>query len=680
MQKLKSFFDKYNFLLAITISMLISISALWLNIYASILYLIVIVICSLFYDVNKMCVLCFVSVFGFQTMSIFGLLPFIISFTIICGKNIIRNKQRFDKTYIYPFFVFFIITVMFFSVGFKVEHFSTMAQVVIPIALSIEIYFLRKEFKLDKVFKYTCYLLIVLCCLSFMTLLMNTKAAIFYIDAKGVYRFRGFTSHENALAIFSSIYMAFYLLLYSKEKIGAIEFYLIELILLLFGILTKSKMFLILLVTLLICYFIKLFKNKWKNALIQLAALIIFVGAFCLIFPQKITELLHRFTDYFSESGFLNMITTGRVDIWMHYLQLWVATPVTIIFGIGGSYQDATINYSHNQYIEILSKYGVLGFVLIFSLIIYYVLVTRKKFRHKLENYISFIFIALISTMGLLDSGIAGVMLLAFSMLCIDYVGNMPKQKSTNNIPKIIHYIWFGDKQIPENIQQYINNWNEKLPNYKFILWNETNFDLKKAPLYVQQAYENKKFAFVADYVRLYALYNYGGIYLDTDVEVVKSFDELLDNEFFVGREDAVYVSTSIIGATKNNAIVKDLLDIYQNKKFIMDDGSFDLSTNVEMISKYLKENYDYDFVNNEQYFGECTIYKREYFSPKNYLTNKVIKTDESFSIHHFDGSWANQSKNKFKKGLVNFLTKMPVCLSNAIIDEYKKIRFMLKK
>ena len=125
----------------------------------------------------------------------------------------------------------------------------------------------------------------------------------------------------------------------------------------------------------------------------------------------------------------------------------------------------------------------------------------------------------------------------------------------SNKIPKIIHYCWFGKKEKPNIVKKCISSWKVILKDYEIIEWNEENFDISSNN-FVRQAYENGKFAFVSDYVRVYALYNYGGIYLDTDVEVFKNFDPLLNNESFWGFEEKNFIATSTIGAQKNNKFI----------------------------------------------------------------------------------------------------------------------------
>src|SRR5699024_8907222 len=127
-------------------------------------------------------------------------------------------------------------------------------------------------------------------------------------------------------------------------------------------------------------------------------------------------------------------------------------------------------------------------------------------------------------------------------------------------IPKIIHYCWFGGNELSKTTKVCINSWKKKLPDYKIIEWNESNFDINSNQ-YVKEAYQAGRYAFVTDYVRLYVLYHYGGIYMDTDVEVLKSLDSFLKHQAFTGCENEKNSVTGIIGSEKDHEWIKTLLD-----------------------------------------------------------------------------------------------------------------------
>lgn len=163
------------------------------------------------------------------------------------------------------------------------------------------------------------------------------------------------------------------------------------------------------------------------------------------------------------------------------------------------------------------------------------------------------------------------------------------------SIPKIIHYCWFGPNPIPKNEKIYIENWKVKLPEYRFVFWNEESFDVQSVR-YVKQAYDQGKYAFVSDYVRIYALNKYGGIYLDTDVEVLKDFSPFLDHNTFLGFENRTMVGTGIIGTQKNNPLFLKLLRYYNSHDFINKNGVADTTTNVKILNKIIYIIFDYPY------------------------------------------------------------------------------------
>lgn len=210
-------------------------------------------------------------------------------------------------------------------------------------------------------------------------------------------------------------------------------------------------------------------------------------------------------------------------------------------------------------------------------------------------------------------------------------------------IPKIIHYCWFGRGEKPESVKKYIKGWHEILPDYTFKEWNEDNFDINSNQ-YVREAYEARKFAFVTDYVRLYALYHEGGIYMDTDVEVLSTFDPFLHHTAFSGFETDGNVPTGMMAAEKGSVWARDLLSGYGNRRFILPDGTCDTTTNTFVITKYMV---DKGLILNNKYQdfpGLCTMYPAEYFCPKDHRTGKIRCTSKTVCIHHFAGSWLKQS------------------------------------
>lgn len=222
-------------------------------------------------------------------------------------------------------------------------------------------------------------------------------------------------------------------------------------------------------------------------------------------------------------------------------------------------------------------------------------------------------------------------------------------------IPKTIHYCWFGGKNLPSIAKKCIASWKKYCPDYKIKRWDESNFDLSCCA-YVKEAYESKKWAFITDYVRLWVMYNYGGIYMDTDVEVLKNLDPFLPNEAFSGFESVDRIPTGIMASEKGSHIIKLLLDRYNDRHFILSDGKLDLTTNVEeitnvMIPKGLVLN------GKKQTVDGFTFYPKDYFCPKDYRTKKLELTENTYTIHHFDGSWVPES-TRIKSKIVNTVGK----------------------
>lgn len=207
------------------------------------------------------------------------------------------------------------------------------------------------------------------------------------------------------------------------------------------------------------------------------------------------------------------------------------------------------------------------------------------------------------------------------------------------SIPKIIHYCWFGKESKPQIVEECIQSWKRVLNDYEIIEWNEDNFNINSNQ-YVKEAYENKRYAFVSDYVRVYALYNYGGIYLDTDTEVFKKLDEFLDEESFWGFEEKNYIATSTIGAKQYSKLIKIFLDFYKDKSFNKTTQNVKTSTNVQIVTNIFKE-FGFEMNGKKQTIDNiATIYPQEYFSPYDYINYYDKKTDKTYTKHHFYKSW----------------------------------------
>ena len=208
-------------------------------------------------------------------------------------------------------------------------------------------------------------------------------------------------------------------------------------------------------------------------------------------------------------------------------------------------------------------------------------------------------------------------------------------------IPKTIHYCWFGRGEMPELAKRCIVSWHEHMPDWDYRLWNEDNFDINSVP-YVKEAYEAKKFAFVSDYVRLWALYNEGGLYLDVDFEVFKPFDDLMHWDAFAGFEGSKHqpIMMGVIASRANGEWIKEQLDRYQGRHFIRPDGSLDTTTNVQFVSEGMREK---GFVQNgkEQDYKDLHVFPVEYFCPKQ-TTGEYFRTNNTYCDHLGLTSWGS--------------------------------------
>lgn len=211
-------------------------------------------------------------------------------------------------------------------------------------------------------------------------------------------------------------------------------------------------------------------------------------------------------------------------------------------------------------------------------------------------------------------------------------------------IPKIIHYCWFGRGPMPELALKCIESWHKFMPDYEYKLWNEDNFDIH-SNTYVEEAYEARKFAFVTDYVRLYALYYEGGIYMDTDVEALKPFDDLLFWNGFIGFEGSKYspVGTGTIACKPKGEWALEQLQAYDGVHFKLNDGTFDLTTNPTRISTIMREN-GFHQDGTEQDYKDMHIFPVEYFCPRQ-TTGELLFSENTYCDHHFMSSWDTKKK-----------------------------------
>lgn len=259
-------------------------------------------------------------------------------------------------------------------------------------------------------------------------------------------------------------------------------------------------------------------------------------------------------------------------------------------------------------------------------------------------------------------------------------------------IPKVIHYCWFGGNPLPKLAKKCIKSWKKYCPDYKIVRWDESNYDISDAPLYVRQAYEAKKWAFVTDYVRLQVVYDNGGIYLDTDVELLRSLDCVLDNYAYFGIENEKYIATGLgFGAEAGAIILQELMQDYAQIPFIRDDGTFDQESCVVRNTRtFLRHGFSQ--INEEQLLlDKVRILPMSWLCPLDYWSASGEIAEHTLSIHHFSASWMPKEermkrekrvRNRLKAARKEWLRYLPNRAISKLVGEsnYQRIRSLIKR
>lgn len=219
---------------------------------------------------------------------------------------------------------------------------------------------------------------------------------------------------------------------------------------------------------------------------------------------------------------------------------------------------------------------------------------------------------------------------------------------SEKTIPKVIHYCWFGSEPLPPQLKNCLDSWKKHLPDYKIIEWSENNFDVNMC-YYTRESFAAGKYAFVSDYARLYILYNHGGIYMDSDVEVLKPLDPLLVNEAFTGFESRDFLAPWIMASIKGHPMIKHFLDYYDDRMFIKRNGLYDLTPNPVPITEICIK-HGLALNNAAQNINGLQVYPATYFCPWRPYEDRSCFTDDTYTIHHFAGSWLSEKQKKIRK------------------------------
>lgn len=244
-------------------------------------------------------------------------------------------------------------------------------------------------------------------------------------------------------------------------------------------------------------------------------------------------------------------------------------------------------------------------------------------------------------------------------------------------IPKIIHYCWFGKQPLPPLALKCIESWKKYLPDYEIKEWNENNFNVNIIP-YTSEAYEAKKFAFVSDFARFWILNKFGGVYFDTDVEIIRPIDDILEKGGYLGFEkDADDKSYGLINpglgmaSEPNNNFLNNIIELYKGIHFKKNDGTLNTQKTIVHYTTDLLKEYGLKKINGIQFISSFYIYPSEYFAPIHFVTKKLHITNQTRSIHQYMASWQTANSN-LKYRIRSLIPENLLILYNKI-KYYKK-------
>lgn len=231
-------------------------------------------------------------------------------------------------------------------------------------------------------------------------------------------------------------------------------------------------------------------------------------------------------------------------------------------------------------------------------------------------------------------------------------------------IPKIIHLCWLSEEEFPDDIKSCIESWKTHLPDYEIWVWDTKRFDINST-IWTKEAFQEKKYAFAADYIRLYALYNYGGIYLDSDILVYKSFNDLLNLPYFIGEDFVGSFEAAVIGTEKHCKWIKDILGYYTNRHFI-NNNCLDMLPLPAVFLNCLRGKYTFKKINQvppkyQSNSNTLNIFSKNFFNSRNRVG--IIKTSNSYCAHNYKGSWVDK-KNTIKNQIKS---RLPLVILNLI-------------
>lgn len=245
-------------------------------------------------------------------------------------------------------------------------------------------------------------------------------------------------------------------------------------------------------------------------------------------------------------------------------------------------------------------------------------------------------------------------------------------------IPKVIHYCWFGKSPLPDKVKKNIDSWKKYNPDYTIKQWNENNFEIEKYP-FIKKAYKQRAFAFASDMARLIIIYKFGGFYLDTDVEALRSFDDLRKYSIFMGLQDSDAIATGLMfGSVKYHKVIASLIHIYDLKGENIENTDVTCETCVSITTRFFKQR-GFKYKNSKQVVAGVTIFPTEYFCPRPYGATSLTITTNTYTIHHYSGTWiaSSDKKKRLRHVRLGYRIKhiLGVSLYDYLYKKYKKFK-----
>lgn len=626
-----------------------------------------------------------------------GVIIFVLGLKLLL--DVIRKKKKIE----WLFSIVAIILLIYISIPREnAENFLRYwGSLVIGICVVIIAYYYRKDINFKELafsfiigFLFSCFLGV------FRNISrLPTMVGDFYYYGE---RLTAAYINPNVLMGEGALCLAMIMILFLNKKIE-IMFYPALVLVTSLILFTRSKVGLILILLLYICFVVILFCGKLtrKQVFKNIFIFLLMVATLGVYYKKPIQQIINRISDSVettenntkkeNETGDsgnnsnsfrgedyvislgdkklnLTELSTGRFDIWKTYLKASTKNINTFLWGYGvgapfiGEWQGWIGWQPHNTFIQALYYVGAFGLFLILLLLLLSISKNKLK-RFNISSILMLIALGLyLSDLEFFSFRLGIYMILLYASLGKDIEenenGSTKQQKEKQFIPKTIHYIWLGSNPLPKTIQKCIESWKTMCPDYEVKRWDESNLNIDCCK-YCRQAYDAKKYAFASDVLRFYILYKEGGIYLDVDVELLKPLDELLYNHAFMGFEQKGALNPGLIlGAEKNCKLIKDIYETYQNDDFIMKDGSCNLNTICIRTTDYLTKK-GLRLNNEMQLIDDTVIYPTEFFCPLSPITDKKEITKKSFAIHLYYASWFNR-KAKMKKEIkkiLNFIT-----------------------